>query len=138
MTTKLLLAIPLLLVNACGGTRSDGYLHRGEISVRIHDVPGLAGRWHPFTQTVDLSWSRHRCTLAHELCHAADSMGLPLQTVLTRLGNLSAQLGPEYALAVQVAQKASTLQGSDTHWRALRDICGSWAVGHSDILARIK
>lgn len=135
---RILLVIPLLLVIACTSTRPDGYLSRGDISVRIVDHPGLAGQWHRDTLTVDLCYNRPRSTLAHELCHAADSMGLPLQTILARMANLTDQLGPEYTLAVEVAQKASTLRGSDTHWRALRDICGSWAVGHHEILQRIK
>ena len=134
---RLLLLAPLLLLLACAGPR-DAYLSRNEISVRIHDQPGLAGSWDRAAKVVSLSFNRPRATLAHELCHACDSLDLPLDDVLFRMGNLSDELGYEYELAVEVAAKAQANPGRDAHWRAPSEVCGSWSVGHAEILARIK
>ena len=129
--------IALLILAACQPQRTDGYISRGTISVRTSHMDGVAARWDHNNMTILLSWSYNKYSIAHELCHSVDSLGVSYETAAMYLGDVKALPG-EMAVVRSVLTEARKLSGKDAHWKALRNVCGVHAVGHSEIIARIK
>ena len=122
------------VIIACSHPR-DGYYSHGEIPIVYRHEEGIAGRWEPNTRTVYLSSLTNRHTLAHELCHACDTMGLTLQEVVVRVGTTTA---PGQDILQLVLVESRKIYDVDAHWIALGRVCGKAAIGHQYVLDRMR
>ena len=127
-----------LFVCSCSRDMSPPTITQAEISTKFRHVDGWHGHWDRDTRTIYLSANPTRATWAHELCHAADSMGLPYHQVLLMAGNLPPNLSHLQDIAKQVSLLAMRSPGPRSHWIALGRICGAHAIGHPEILAHVR
>ena len=130
---RLLLFLPLLLCLACTGHPRDGVYSSGEISVKFGHVEGWHGHWIASERTIYLSANPARATLAHELCHACDSLGISLAEAARMVGPTTAP--GQDVLALVLSQD---VRGPDAHWIALGRVCGPGSIGHAHILERVR
>lgn len=134
-TIASLCAIACLLCTliACTHVPRSGYYSRSEISVRFSHKDNIAGRWDHANRTVLLSSLTNRWTLTHELCHACDSLGISLPEAARMMGRTAAP--GQDILALVLSQPVF---GPDAHWVALGRTCGPAAIGHAEILDRVR
>ena len=131
------LALVILLCAGCSGQRTtdNGYIKRGEISVKLDHKEGVAGRWDYANMTILLSHETNGWTLAHELAHAADDLGGDYEAVCRMVGNVN--IPRQMEILALVRAEAKRISGPKEYWKALKNVCGPQAVYHSDILASI-
>lgn len=123
----------IVAVSSCGHHPRSGFYSRGEISVRYVHEDGFHGRWDHANREILLSSIISRATLTHELCHACDSLGITLPEAVRMLGPTTAP--GQDILALVLSQPVF---GPDAHWIALGRTCGPHAIGHPEILARVR
>lgn len=127
-----------LFAASCSRSQSSPVITHAEISTVFHQRDGVAGQWDHNNRTIYLSAMTARWTWAHELCHAADSMGITYQQALMMAGKLPPHLSHHQDLARQVSIASARIGGPFAHWIALARICGPAAVGHDDIMKHIR
>lgn len=132
----LLLALSILLTACAGSGRSDGYISRNTISVKFDQMDVVAGRWDHNNMTILLSSQTNGWTIAHELSHSCDSLGITYATAVAMMGEVP--IPRQMEMVRKVAAEAARIGGPDAHWRALYNLCGPQAVYHTEILGRVK
>ena len=131
---RLALILSLAILCACSQPRSD-VLHRGPaITVRYDHAEGINGTWEASTGTIRLSSLCPQATLAHELCHAADTYGSFARAVQA-LGPCDL---PGADIVHQIALACAGDARPNAHWIALGRICGLHAVQHPHLVAFVR
>lgn len=100
-------------------------------------MPGCNGQWRPQEMTILLSYGAPEWVVAHEVSHAADTLG-SYQIALRLIGNPRG-LERQMSIAREIATHADALGGTPlAYWKALHIRYGDSAVQHPEILAAVR
>lgn len=110
-------------------------MHRGPvITVLFEHSDTYYGTYHYKDNTIRLSSVSPRATLAHEMCHAADHFG-SFQLAMECLGACDV---PGYDICLDILERTKHDKRPLAHWKALQDLCGTFAVNHREIIDQLK
>jgi hypothetical protein len=138
--SKLAIFLLILIVfTGCGEKRMSWVVNPGaQIKVVMSgEVPDIyLGLWDAQNLTIYINTRDYsQYTLAHELCHAADTVG-SFDKAFDMIGYIDPKynISDQVAVARKVKSESLKYNGKYAHWMALYKLHGAWAVRHREIM----